>query len=141
MRRPTEPGVSSKSAGSSYAPRTPADSSRHNNHNTSNHQQLFDPEKARPRIVLRSPGARKPAPKSCLATMLLYPPLPHMPSLLFLTDGTHGSSSLTTAAVSGGFWSSPVGSMLMYACGSTASISFTKVCVSLFVPFTGRPFF
>ncbi|KAF8463553.1 hypothetical protein DFH94DRAFT_848945 [Russula ochroleuca] len=35
----------------------------------------------------------------------------------------HGSSSLTTAAVSGRFWSLPVGSTLMYTCGSMMSIS------------------
>ncbi|KAF8466786.1 hypothetical protein DFH94DRAFT_848378 [Russula ochroleuca] len=39
----------------------------------------------------------------------------------------HGSSSLTTAAVSGRFWSLPVGSTLMYTCGSMMSISLQSI--------------
>jgi hypothetical protein len=63
MRRPAEPEASSESAGSSYAPRTPADSSRHNNRDASNHRQLFDPRKHDP-VSFSAAQARKPAPKS-----------------------------------------------------------------------------
>ena len=64
MRRTVEPeAASSESAGSSYAPRTPADSSKHNNRGASNHRQLFDPRKDDP-VSFSAAQARKPAPKS-----------------------------------------------------------------------------
>jgi protein SMG6 len=62
MRRTTEPEASSESAGSSYAPRQPADASRHNR-DASQHRQLFDPRKHDP-VSFSAAQARKPAPKS-----------------------------------------------------------------------------
>ena len=55
-----EPEASSESAGSSYAAWAPADSSRHNNRDASQHRQLFDP-KARSRILLRSASTKTSA--------------------------------------------------------------------------------
>ena len=65
MRRAVvEPEASSESAGSSYAARAPADSSRHhNNRDASQHRQLFDPRKHDP-VTFSAAQARKPAPKS-----------------------------------------------------------------------------
>jgi hypothetical protein len=64
MRRTAEPEASSESAGSSYAPRTPADSSRHNhNRDASQHRKLFDPRKHDP-LSFSAAQARKPVPKS-----------------------------------------------------------------------------
>jgi protein SMG6 len=64
MRRAVvEPEASSESAGSSYAARAPADSSRHNNRDASQHRQLFDPRKHDP-VSFSAAQARKPAPKS-----------------------------------------------------------------------------
>ena len=62
MRRTAEPEASSESAGSSYAPRQPADASRHNR-DASQHRQLFDPRKHDP-VSFSAAQARKPAPKS-----------------------------------------------------------------------------
>jgi protein SMG6 len=63
MRRTTEPeAASSESAGSSYAPRQPADATRHNR-DASQHRQLFDPRKHDP-VSFSAAQARKPAPKS-----------------------------------------------------------------------------
>jgi hypothetical protein len=64
MRRAVvEPEASSESAGSSYAARAPADASRHNNRDASQHRQLFDPKKHDP-VSFSAAQARKPAPKS-----------------------------------------------------------------------------
>jgi hypothetical protein len=62
MRRPAaEPEASSESAGSSYAPRAPAESSRHRD--ASQHRQLFDPRK-HDAVSFSAAQARKQAPKS-----------------------------------------------------------------------------
>lgn len=63
MRRTAEPEALSESAGgSSYAPRQPADASRHNR-DASQHRQLFDPRKHDP-VSFSAAQARKPVPKS-----------------------------------------------------------------------------
>jgi len=62
MRRTAEPEASSESAGSSYAPRQPAEASRHNR-DASQHRQLFDPRK-HDAMSFSAAQARKPAPKS-----------------------------------------------------------------------------
>ena len=62
MRRTAEPEASSESAGSSYAPRQPAEASRHSR-DASQHRQLFDPRK-HDAMSFSAAQARKPAPKS-----------------------------------------------------------------------------
>lgn len=63
MRRPAaEPEASSESAGSSYAPRAPADTSRHRDA-PSQPRQLFDPRK-HDAVSFSAAQARKQAPKS-----------------------------------------------------------------------------
>jgi protein SMG6 len=62
MRRPAEYEAESESAGSSYPPRPPPESSsRHRD--ASQHRQLFDPRKHDP-VTFSAAQARKPAPKS-----------------------------------------------------------------------------
>jgi hypothetical protein len=71
MRRTTEPEASSESAGSSCAPRQPADASRHN-HDASQHRQLFDPRKHDP-VSFSAAQARKPATTPPSHPFLLTP--------------------------------------------------------------------
>ena len=65
MRRPAavEPEALSESAGSSYAPRAAAESSRPHHRDASQHRQLFDPRKHDP-VSFSAAQARKPAPNS-----------------------------------------------------------------------------
>ena len=93
-RRPVEPeAASSESAGSSYAPRTPADSSRHNNRGASSHRQLFDPRKDDP-VSFSAAQARKPAPNSSgdyASSVSSY--AQSVGSSFTLSSGTDGSSA------------------------------------------------
>ncbi|KAI0303402.1 hypothetical protein B0F90DRAFT_1911396 [Multifurca ochricompacta] len=61
IRRTTEPEAMSESTGGSYAPRPPAEPSRHRD--ATQHRQLFDYRKDDP-ISFSTAQARKPAPKS-----------------------------------------------------------------------------
>ena len=95
MRRAAvEHEASSESAGSSYAARAPADSSRHNNRDASQHRQLFDPRKHDP-LSFSAAQARKPAPKSsgdCASSVSSYAPSV-VSSSFTLSSGTDGSSA------------------------------------------------
>ena len=95
MRRAAvEPEASSESAGSSYGARAPAESSRHNNRDASQHRQLFDPRKHDP-LSFSAAQARKPAPKSSgdyASSVSSYAPSV-VSSSFTLSSGTDGSSA------------------------------------------------
>jgi hypothetical protein len=94
MRRTFEPEASSESAGSSYPPRTPADSSRHNRDETQR-RQLFDPRKHDP-LSFSAAQARKPAPKSSgdyASSVSSYAPSVVSSSFTLSSGTTDGSSA------------------------------------------------
>ena len=97
MRRPAaEPEASSESAGSSYAPRAPAEpSSRHRD--ASQHRQLFDPRK-HDAVSFSAAQARKQAPKSSgdyasVSSASSYAPSVGSSSFTLSSSTTDGSST------------------------------------------------
>ncbi|KAI9463378.1 hypothetical protein F5148DRAFT_1313175 [Russula earlei] len=91
MRRIPEPEAESESAGSSYAPRPPADPSRHHR-DASQHRQLFDPRKHDP-VTFSAAQARKPVPKSSVSSSSSYTHSVVSSSFTLNSSTTDGSSA------------------------------------------------